>query len=85
MVLLLLLSLLLCKSNIRLPLLSRSHINATVYPRGYFSRRGKYLPLGVNLMHINGAIVICSYHVCVVVKLWYNQNFICINDIEHRG
>ena len=65
--LLLLLLLLLLFIYAHLPLLSISHINATVYPRGYFTRRGKYLPLGVNLMHINGAFK------------WPNTPFICIS------
>ena len=62
MVLSLLLLLLLYKSNVYLPFLSVSHIHATVYLRGYFTRRGKYLllgvniPLGLNLMHLKGAL-----------------------------
>ena len=49
------------RENYHLPLLPITHINEPVYPRGYLTRRGKYLPLGVNipqevtLMHVKGA------------------------------
>ena len=49
-------------------LLPKTHINATVYPRGYLTRRDKYLPLGVNLMHVNRALASVKYLSLVIGK-----------------
>ena len=67
------------KENYHLPLLPKTHINATVCPRGYLTRWGKYLPLGVNiplgvnLMHIN--------RVLDQLLVFILKSYMCANNI----